>query len=854
MEVETELKKIDKNQFLQLCIIFSLFLNVILLSVSFPNKISSDPPVTGDWIVDDTSTVSGQTLVMNGSIVIAATGSLTVTDSTIIFAGNAGAVSNGDWNITVNDGGSLSITNSKLTTDDPSYTSNLRFNGSSLTIEGTTFEHFSYGSAIHILGGEAQITDSNITMSTDNTAAIYGRDTNNIVIEDTVINTLVGVSGYGIWLLNCNHSSIINNNVTLLGSGLGIGVDNSHHIEIIDNYAFVSFNFGAIYVKNHCTDVLIENNTAYGNNSGAVPIWIRPGANYVPEDIHIIGNTICQISTGTFAGIVVHSLSSIIGTPRNIEIRNNEIITETFGIQIQKSAELTITDNIIHTDGHCIHVLNQTDGDLTVSGNILSAEGSDCILIESSYDGTGEVIPTISENIIDSANGDGIHVIHLPTVEVSRNTISKIDNNAIYVYYSENSQIHHNTISDTIAFGIRLYVSPDSIISSNIISEIGEDGIYTSHSSNSNIEGNIIERCNDDGIAFGFFEDNVTVVSNIVTDIHDWALFTYTGLDCHVEGNILRNAQYGLYISSTASDLTFTGNQIESMSMYGFYTALAVNTGFSFSRNTFLKNNVGLYIQGDDNSIFNNSFVENDLAIQFTVDSSDSVIYFNDFVDNLIQVDDGGTNNQWYYEITGTEYGNYWSDYTGIDANGDGIGDTPYNITNDGLIQDIAPLVKAGSLETPSISHPADILMLTGTSGVIITWNATTMAPHQYTIAVNGSTVTTNLFWDGSLIAYTVSSDLAEGNHTITCTITDSLGRTAVDEVQVRVLPPSAINPPTPEDTTTPTIPTTAESESGDTSPSPGLDLTSTAIGAIGGIVIIGALFLVTKVIRRGKS
>ncbi|MFW9906764.1 MAG: NosD domain-containing protein, partial [Candidatus Thorarchaeota archaeon] len=595
-------------------------------------------------------------------------------------------------------------------------------------------------------------------------------------------------------------------------------------------------------------DVLIENNTAYGNNSGAIPIWIKPGSNYVPEKIHIIGNTIHQISTGVFAGITLNSLGSITGTPRNIEIRNNEIITEALGIEVQKSSELMITDNIIHTDEYCINVLNQTDGNLTVSSNTLSSEGANCILIEGSNDGTGLVIPTISENTIEGADGHGIYVSNLPTVEVSRNTISKTENNAIYVYHSKNAQIHHNTISEASDFGIRLYMSPDSILNSNIISEAGEDAIYSSYSDNSIIEKNIVERCNDDGIAFGFFENNITVVSNTVTDIHDWALFTYSGLDCHVEGNVLRQAQYGVYISSTASDLTFTNNLIESMSLYGFYTVLTVNTGFSIFQNTFLKNNIGLYIQGDDNSIFNNSFIENDLAIQFTADSGDSVIYFNDFVDNLIQVVDAGTNNQWYYEITGKDFGNYWSDYTGMDANNDGIGDTPYNITNDGSIQDIAPLVKAGSLDAPSISHPADILMLTGTSGVVITWNATTMAPHRYTIAIDGSTVTTNPFWDGSLITYTVSSDLAEGNHTITCNITDSLGRTAVDEVQVRVLPPSAINPPTPEATT---IPTATGSESSHTLT--GLDLTSTLIGAIGGIVIIGALFLVTKVIRRGK-
>jgi parallel beta-helix repeat protein len=394
--------------------------------------------------------------------------------------------------------------------------------------------------------------------------------------------------------------------------------------------------------------------------------------------------------------------------------------------------------------------------------------------------------------------------------------------------------------------------SPSSVISSNIISEVGGDGIYSSFSDHSIIEENIVERCNDDGIAFGFTESNVTVTSNLVTDIHDYALFIASGVDCHVESNVLRNAQYGMYISGSASDITLTGNIFESMSLYGLYMDTTLNTGFALSQNTFLKNNRGLYIQGDDNSLFNNSFVENDLAVHLTTDSNDNVIYFNDFVDNLIQVDDDGTNNQWYYEITGTDYGNYWSDYTGLDANSDGIGDTPYNITSDGSIQDIAPLLKAGSLDAPTISHPADIIMLVGTTGMVITWTGTTLAPHQYTIAVNGSTVTTDIFWDGSHITYTISSDLAEGNHTITCTISDSLGRTVVDEVQVSVLPSSAINPPTPEETSTPTTPTSIESESSDTLT--GLDLTSTLIGALGGVVIIGVLFLIPKVIRRGKS
>ncbi|MEM1590161.1 MAG: NosD domain-containing protein [Candidatus Bathyarchaeia archaeon] len=56
-----------------------------------------------------------------------------------------------------------------------------------------------------------------------------------------------------------------------------------------------------------------------------------------------------------------------------------------------------------------------------------------------------------------------------------------------------------------------------------------------------------------------------------------------------------------------------------------------------------------------------------------------STFYHNNFINNTIQVHSStpvGKPNVW---DNGRE-GNYWSDYNGTDANGDGIGDTPYII------------------------------------------------------------------------------------------------------------------------------------------------------------------------------
>jgi len=105
----------------------------------------------------------------------------------------------------------------------------------------------------------------------------------------------------------------------------------------------------------------------------------------------------------------------------------------------------------------------------------------------------------------------------------------------------------------------------------------------------------------------------------------------------------------------------------------------------------------GIKINSNGNTITFCNITENDYGI--CVDSSldehgissnriyNSNIYHNNFVNNIQNAYDHGT-NAW---DNGLE-GNYWDDYNGEDNNGNGIGDTPYNITG-GLNQDNYPLM-----------------------------------------------------------------------------------------------------------------------------------------------------------------
>ncbi len=133
------------------------------------------------------------------------------------------------------------------------------------------------------------------------------------------------------------------------------------------------------------------------------------------------------------------------------------------------------------------------------------------------------------------------------------------------------------------------------------------------------------------------------------------------------------NADYGIYIDHTSAYFIIRDCVIERARIAGIYLN-SVRNGRIDGVQISLSDTAVYLLNAHGNHLTNSVIASCRYGVVAAGDSRENRIAGNSFIDNGLNGRDPGRRNRWYDESGG----NYWSDYAGSDADGDGIGDEPY--------------------------------------------------------------------------------------------------------------------------------------------------------------------------------
>jgi parallel beta-helix repeat protein len=144
----------------------------------------------------------------------------------------------------------------------------------------------------------------------------------------------------------------------------------------------------------------------------------------------------------------------------------------------------------------------------------------------------------------------------------------------------------------------------------------------------------------------------------------------------------IRDPQIGIYLEGcsnvTISGNTITGTKVPVPSMQMTAGIYVQGGPYIISGNNLTDNMNGISLHSSYHVIVDNNITGSTYYGIAMSTSSNNTIYGNSFINNAEQAKDA-------YHISfnildNGSIGNFWSDYNGTDADGDGIGDTPYVI------------------------------------------------------------------------------------------------------------------------------------------------------------------------------
>lgn len=397
-------------------------------------------------------------------------------------------------------------------------------------------------------------------------------------------------------------------------------------------------------------------------------------------DLYSTDNGTLYQNDCSFNGVGIYLHCPTMPTPETYGCYNNTIIeniannNSMYGIQLGWGVSGRIIGNTANNNRWGIYhegypylisgnTANNNEIGLRIWGPGSNTEISGNIAIDNSDSGID--LNTLSVNLTGNVmEGSGLALwpSSIETMSTIHIDTTNLVNSKPVFYLINNTDVSPHSLKDA---GQIFLINCTSILVKDVDVSNSSMGISISHSNNITVL-NAVSSNNDYGVNLrntnnSFFINN-TFKYNKYGSLFD-------GLNNTVEGNYIYSNVW-----TTAEGLTFN--------LFDDYNKIL--------NNEIVGCIMGLVFKASSHNVISGNIIRDNLyGIVVMGGSEHNLFYENFFRGNNIHVDGGSTTNKW----NNTEIGNYWDNYTGLDNNGDGIGDTPHIVDYSSLTLDYLPIV-----------------------------------------------------------------------------------------------------------------------------------------------------------------
>ncbi len=479
---------------------------------------------------------------------------------------------------------------------------------------------------------------SNCSMSDNDYAVLLYQADRNMVERINATGNLAGI-----YLLEA--SSNILHNITSVQNMHGVVINTDSDNNWFFDTTSSRSSFRGFYILDSDSNTL-TNCKARNNTDAGFEIFNGSGNNIVSSygDQNYVGISI----TNVYSSFI--SDCDIFNSDIAIDIRND------YGSVIENS---TIMYNDIP--------LSMRYSNYTIIRSSTLNQNGDHATIEGSY---GVELDRVTMN---GNSNTGLEVRSSNDTLLRRLAVENNDHDGIYLIQSSGTRIMSSTLKGNQNSGISTYMCPDTTLTEIDISYSGSYGLYLRTMSNLIVNNCSVDDSSDPGVYMNGVH-NSSVNDTTVTDSHGYGIHMLSCNYVSINGSTLLDNYAGIYLEDVHSS-TISWTEIGDTSIWSSIISDGVYIGQRCTANTIRYCNIH---DMDDSGVY------------ITTQTERNRIYLNRFKDNgdsPMGTDRDGDN---YWD--NGEYGNYWSDYNGSDADGDGIGETPYTIGGSTGARDRYPL------------------------------------------------------------------------------------------------------------------------------------------------------------------